>query len=128
MMGRLSKLLVVSLGAGPLAACGTGPGACTLDVAPGIVAEIRDAFDDSPIAEGARGAARDGDFVDSLQPYGAVANGMLISRAGAYERAGDYTVTIEHDGYFAWETRVRVEGDDCHVRTENFSVHLQRLP
>lgn len=124
----MTRLLALSVGTGFLAACGTGPGACTLDVQPGIVVEIRDAFDDAPLAEHARGSARDGEFVDSLQPYGSVANGTLISRAGAYERAGDYTVTVEHDGYFAWETRAQVQGDDCHVRTENFSVHLHRLP
>jgi len=97
----VTRLLALSVGTGFLAACGTGPGACTLDVQPGIVVEIRDAFDDAPLAEHARGSARDGEFVDSLQPYGSVANGTLISRAGAYERAGDYTVTVEHDGYFA---------------------------
>ena len=51
-----------------------------------------------------------GKYVDSLQPYGSVLNGTLISRAGAHKRAGDYTVTVEHDGYFAWETRVQVQG------------------
>ena len=97
--------------------CATGP-ICTDEVVPGLVVEIRDAFDDSPVAETGRGAVHEGEFIDSLQPYGRAGNGVLISRAGADERAGLYSVTVVHEGYFDW----RVDG--VRVRRANVMCRL----
>jgi hypothetical protein len=41
--------------------------------------EIRNAFDDTPLAANARGAVHDATFVDSLRPYGSVGNGTLVA-------------------------------------------------
>ena len=106
--------------------CGTEP-ICTQGVYPAIVIEIRDAFDDVPLAESARGAVQEGEFVDSLRPYGSVGNGVLISRAAADERAGVYAVTVQHDGYVEWRADgVPVRRGSCNVETVNLSAYLQR--
>jgi hypothetical protein len=39
----------------------------------------------------------DGAFTDSLRPYGSLGTGVLVSRAAADEREGDYEVMIEHE-------------------------------
>jgi hypothetical protein len=94
-----------------------------------VAVEIRDGFDDTPLAEAARGAVQEGSFIDSLRPYGTVGNGVLVSRAGADERAGVYSVTVEHDGYGEWRRDgVRVGSDECHVETVLLSAYLQRTP
>jgi hypothetical protein len=120
--------LRLALAAGLLTGCGTEPAACTQEVRPGVVLELRDAFDGAALAEGARGAVHDGGFIDSLRPYGRLGNGTLVSRAAADERPGDYSVRVEHEGYYAWEGGVRVRHDGCHVETVRWSVYLTRLP
>jgi hypothetical protein len=121
------RLVVLGSVAGSLVSCGTEP-TCTQEVRPGVVVEIRDAFDDAPLAANARGAVHDGAFVDSLRPYGTVGNGTLVSRAAADERTGDYRITVQHDGYIAWEGAAGVRGDGCHVETVRLSVYLHRTP
>jgi hypothetical protein len=127
-MPRLLKLFACGFVAGSTASCGFEP-TCTLNVLPAVEVEIRDGFDDTPLAETARGAVREGSFIDSLRPYGTVGNGVLVSRAAADERTGVYSVTVEHDGYAEWRMDgVRVRGDECHVETVVLSAYLQRTP
>ena len=103
------------------------PGACTTEVVPGVVVEIRDADDDTPLAAGARGAVRDGGFTDSLRPH-AGAGEQMLSRAAADERPGLYTVRVEHAGYAEWvEMGIRVGEDGCHVATAELTARLERL-
>jgi hypothetical protein len=99
-------------------------GACTLSVEPGVVVEIRDAADETPIAATASASVTDGGFQDSLRLY----DGSL-TRAGADERAGNYTVQVVHAGYVTWEqTGVRVRDTGCHVDTVTLRADLRRLP
>jgi hypothetical protein len=104
------------------------PGGCTTSVEPGVVVEIRDGADDTPLAAGAHGAVQDGGFADSLQPY-AGAGDQMLSRAAAYERPGLYTVRVEHVGYADWVAAgVRVRDGHCHVATAELTARLERLP
>jgi hypothetical protein len=99
-------------------------GACTTSVEPGVVVEIRDAVDGTPIAATASGSVHEGSFQDSLRLY----DGAL-SRAGADEREGTYTVRVLHTGYVTWEqTGVRVRDTGCHVGTVTLEADLQRTP
>jgi hypothetical protein len=103
---------------------GCDPGACTLDVLPGIIVEIRDVVDGTPIAATASGTVTEGSYQDSLRLY----DGSL-TRAGADEREGIYTVRVLHAGYVPWErTRVRVRDTGCHVDTVTLQADLQREP
>ena len=111
----------------PLAGCGTEP-ICTDETVPGVVVEIRDAFDDAPLAANARGAVHEGTFVDSLRPHSWIGNGTLVGRAAADERPGDYRITVEHEGYLAWEGFARVRANECHVETMVVSAYLDRVP
>ncbi|HET6777637.1 MAG TPA: hypothetical protein VFH26_01985 [Gemmatimonadales bacterium] len=111
-----------------LTGCGTEP-TCTQGVEPAIVVEIRDGFDGTPLAGSSRGAVQEGQFVDSLRPYGSFGNGVLISRAAADERPGVYTVTVEHDGYLTWRVEgVRVQRGSCNVETVQLTAGLQPAP
>ena len=112
--------LVFSLG---LAGCSEW-GGCTLSVEPGVLVEIRDAADGTPIAATASGTITDGSFQDSLRLY----DGSL-TRAGADTREGTYTVRVLHAGYVTWEQRgVRVPDTGCHVDAVTLQADLQRAP
>jgi hypothetical protein len=96
------------------------PGPCSLEARAGIEVEIRDARTGAPIAADARGAVRDGAYLDSLGPGRLAqppATGM-ISRMAAHERAGTYAVEVLHDGYQPWTADgIRVRRGRCHVAT-----------
>jgi hypothetical protein len=99
-------------------------GGCTLSVEPGVRVEIRDAADGTAIAASASGTLTDDGFQDSLRLY----DGAL-TRAGADERAGTYTVRVLHPAYVPWEqTGVRVRDTGCHVDTVTLYADLQRAP
>jgi hypothetical protein len=123
-----SILYVALLAAVSSGACTDGM-ICTTSVEPGIVVEIRDAVDDTPLAADATGRVRDGGFSDSLHAYGVTATGTLLSRAGADEREGIYLVEVSHPGFVTWEqSGVRVTGDACHVETVRLQARLVRAP
>jgi hypothetical protein len=125
-MPHRGTCLTLSLIGMCLAGCDTEPAACTEEVRPGVVVEIRDAFDDTPLANEARGVVQDGSFIDSLRPYGSVENGTLVSRAAAAERPGTYEVTVQREGYLPWVGGAVVRHDACHVETVVLSVYLHR--
>ena len=98
--------------------------ACTLSIEPGVVVEIRDVADGTPIAATASATVMDGSYQDSLRLY----DGSL-TRAGADEREGTYAVQVLHPGYVPWErTGVRVRDTGCHVDTVTLQADLQRAP
>jgi hypothetical protein len=97
-------------------------GGCTLSVEPGVLVEIRDAADGTPIAATASGTLMDGSYRDSLRLH----DGSL-TRAGADERGGTYTVQVLHSGYVPWERRaIRVRDTGCHVDTVTLQAEMQR--
>ena len=118
-----TNILVVLLVTLALSGCSEW-GGCTTSVEPGVIVEIRDAVGGTPIAATASGSVRDGSFQDSLRLY----DGAL-TRAGADEREGTYTVRVLHTGYVTWErTGVRVQDAGCHVDTVTLQAELQRTP
>jgi len=99
-------------------------GGCTLSIEPAVIVEIRDAVDATPIAATASASVSEGSFQDSLRLY----DGSL-TRAGADEREGTYTVRVLHTGYLVWEqTGVHVRDTGCHVATVTLKADLQRAP
>jgi hypothetical protein len=122
-MGNRTLLVLIPLVAAGLTNC-SEMGGCTLSVEPGIVVEIRDAADGTPIAATASGTVSAGTYQDSLQLYD-----LHLSRAGAFERPGIFTVQVAHPGYVGWErTGVRVRDSGCHVDTVTLQADLQRAP
>lgn len=93
-----------------------------------VEVEIRDAVSLSPIADGARGIVRDGQYVDSLRPARGSVEGLL-SMSAAPERPGVYEVLVTRAGYLSWDTAgVLVRDSDCHVRRALLKAYLQREP
>ena len=103
------------------------PRACTTDVRPAIVVQVRDAATQAPAASGATGVLSEGSFSDVMQPADLSENTLELF--GALERPGTYTVTIDEPGYQQWkQERVRVRDGSCHVETVTLQASLVRAP
>src|SRR4051812_42210534 len=100
------RLCLVPVCGAALLACHDAPApvrpACYAYAAPAVEVEIADAATGAPLASVARGAVRDGRYVDSLE-FGPPA--VRVRRA-AYERPGTYAVEVLAPGYLPW----RAEG------------------
>lgn len=102
------------------------PGACTMDVRPAILVQVRDAATQAPAASGTTGVVRDGSFSDIMQ---ADPGENALELRGAQERPGTYTVTIDKPGYQQWtQEDVRVRDGSCHVQTVTLQANLVRTP
>jgi hypothetical protein len=101
---------------------------CTAVAVPGIRVVITDSVSGEPRAMEAVAVAREGAFVDTLDP--AVSQGnVLISRQGAYERPGTYEVVVRAPGYLDWaRTNVIVTSNECHVNPVQLEARLQVTP
>src|SRR5512138_3459215 len=74
---------------------------CPMLLSPGVAVEVRDAFDGSAIASGAKLVAQAGAYADSISfPVGQpeLNSSHLI---GAYQ-PGVYTLTVTKTGYQPW--------------------------
>ncbi|MGE3525136.1 MAG: hypothetical protein AB7I33_04370 [Gemmatimonadales bacterium] len=99
-------------------------GACDASIQPGIIVVIRDSATGTPLAAGASGYAIDGALNDPLHPYGFDGSEM-VSRAGADERPGTYTVLVTHPGYSAWSRAgIRLTRGECHVNQVTLTADL----
>jgi hypothetical protein len=95
-------------------------------VVPGIVVEITDAATGAWIAGGARGAVRDGSYVDSLAPHHFRGDNTMKTRQAAGDRAGVYEVAVVHEGYRDWSRAgVRVEKAVCSVTTVSLQAAME---
>jgi hypothetical protein len=100
---------------------GTG---CDSVLLPGLRIDVVDSASSTaiPPAAGARVIARAGAYADTAT--------LQSSRVAlAYERAGTYTVFVEHPAYRPWSRGgVRVREDDCHVVPTELTARLQPQP
>lgn len=94
-----------------------------------IVVQIRDAVTGAPLAAGARGAIRDGAYVDSLRPPTSDASGRLLALDGGAGRPGTYEVTVIYPGYRIWQQDGVVVGTgSCGVASRLLHADLEPLP
>jgi len=94
-----------------------------------IVVQIRDAVTGAPLAAGARGAIRDGGYVDSLRPPTTDASSGLLTLTAGPGRAGTYDVTVVHPGYQPWhQTGVVVNDNSCGVASRLLHADLEPQP
>ncbi len=94
-----------------------------------IVVQVQDAVTGAPLAAGARGAIRDGGYVDSLRPPTPDASGRLLRLTGGAGRAGTYDVTVAYPGYQMWQQRgVVVNTIGCGVAGRLLHADLQPQP
>ncbi len=105
----------------------TRPGSvCTEEARPALMVALTDSISGANNFTGVSVVARDGAYADSVaQPTypGLPYNGPV---ALAYERAGNYTITVRADGYVPWvRTAVAVTRDQCHVVTVGITARLK---
>ena len=109
-VGRLMPALL-SLCLIPTTACGS---VCTTEFVPGILVLLDDDLSNVTVT------ATEGSFTETVNvPPGASA--VLL----VYERPGTYRIEVNAPGYASWTmSTVRVEADDCHVRTVELTAEL----
>jgi hypothetical protein len=112
-----------------LAACDAG--GCTLNIVPGVEAEVKDRLTNEYLTVTPRGVVREGTYQDSLRDGGQTLDvpPRTISLIGADERPGRYVVQLEAEGYQPWDTAgVEARESDCHVRTASFTAAMDPAP
>jgi hypothetical protein len=111
-----------------VAACGTGPDACTASVEPAITVVARAADTGENVTDGAQGTVSEDTYVDSLRPAEFDQQRVLLLRA-ADERAGTYDLWLERDGYQAVSlSGIEVSSGECHVNTVSMEITLVPIP
>ena len=118
-MKRIAPVVVVAVLA---AACGkstTGPGgvACTTLAAAGLNITVVDSLTGQPSAfAGLWARAKDGAYTDSSATAFVEQPAGTVRMALAYERPGNFAVTVHASGYQDWtKSGVTVTKDVCHV-------------
>ena len=115
----------------PLANACSEPGACLLNIEPGVEVEVRDAVSDDFLSVVPLGVVREGTYQDSLRIQSTTIDvpPRVVTLAAADERTGRYTVHLEAEGYEAWDTAgVRATEGSCHVETARFIARLIPTP
>ena len=112
-----------------LAACGTGPGACTLDIIPAITVRALAAGTGENVTHGAQGSVSEGTYVDSLRPAQIDIAQRVLLLSGADERPGTYDLFVERDGYQAVSLGgLEARPGECHVKTVEVNVTMVPIP
>jgi hypothetical protein len=116
--GWLASLVVVGCADSDLVAC-------TEEARPGLVVTVRDSVVGAAVYQNVRVVARNGVYADTATE--SLLQSGIYSLA--YERAGTYTVSVEHPSYAVWQrSGVTVTADQCHVETVALLARLQLLP
>ncbi len=94
---------------------------CTTNSVEGLEIIVKSKDTNDAITEGITVIATDNDYTERLQN---ISNDSIY--IGAFEREGNYTITISGEGYktFVSTDLITVTSDVCHVITENreFSI------
>ena len=125
---RLTTIVLCLLAAVTSGCSSFTPIACTTDYRPGLTIEVRDAKTNAPIATAALIIIRDGDYTETL---GIPVEGgpISLSKSGAYERAGTYSVQVSQGGYASQTfSGIVVTRDQCHVIGRVIAAALTPLP
>jgi len=95
---------------------------CTEEARAGLNITIKDAETNAYLNEGVSVVATDGSFSETLESFD-VAEPIF---SGAYEREGNYTVTVSKTGYVTYTSEViSVTSDVCHVIPQQRTILLQ---
>lgn len=95
---------------------------CTEEARAGLMVTVKDAMNGTFLTEGVTVTAVDGNYTEELTNVSEFTQEFI----GAYERAGNYTITVTKQGYVTQVTLVIEVGEDiCHVIGESVLVELQ---
>ena len=105
-----------------LAACdSTAPQVCTAEFVYGVQITVRDSVTSQILTDSISGTLVDGTFSEAMIVLGNVL-------AGAGEREGTYSATVQVPGYAPWSrSGIVVTADECHVRPVELEALVQSL-
>ena len=96
--------------------------ACTEEARAGLNITIKDAITNAYLNEGVSVLATDGSYSETLMSFD-LAEPIF---SGAYEREGNYTITVSKTGYVTYTSEViSVTSDVCHVIPQQRTILLQ---
>lgn len=96
--------------------------ACTEEARAGLNITIKDSETNAYLSEGVSVVATDGSYSETLQSFDSTE--PIFS--GAYEREGNYTITVSKTGYVTYTSEViSVTSDVCHVIPQQRTILLQ---
>ena len=113
-----------------LAACGTEPGGCTLNLVPGVTVRALAAGTGDNVTDGAQGTVSEGTYVDSLRPIDFdIVDQRVLMLSAAYERPGTYDLFLEREGYQAVSlSGIEARDGGCHVHTAAVNITMVPIP
>jgi hypothetical protein len=96
--------------------------ACTEEAKAGLNITIKDAETNLYLSEGVSVIAIDGSYSEALISFDVVE--PIFS--GAYEREGNYIITVSKSGYVTYTSEIiTVTSDVCHVIPQQITILLQ---
>lgn len=96
-------------------------GNCTEEARAGLNVTVKNAITGVVLGEGITVVAADGTYTETLESFESPS-----VFAGAWERAGNYTLTVSSEGYQTHVTEIiPVTAGVCHVNGEEVTVMLQ---
>ena len=94
---------------------------CTTEAVAALNVTVRLGNSTTPTSEGITVVATDGNYTETLQVV-STTNPTFI---GAFERQGNYTITVSKEGYQTFTSGViSITRDECHVIPELIDVAL----
>jgi len=103
-------------------------GPCTLNLVAAIGIEIHEQGTGLPISCGATVMIHDGGYQEEISnPAGHKCDDSR-KLFGAYERPGNYTLSVMKNGYFDWsQSDIVVTEGDCHVNSVTIKSYLVKI-
>ncbi len=96
--------------------------ACTLEARAGLNVTVKDAATNNYLGIGTTVLATDGNYSETLQ----YKEGIIPTFSGAWEREGNYILTVSAEGYATYVSEnIIVTSDECHVIPQQIEVLLQ---
>jgi hypothetical protein len=96
--------------------------ACTMEARAGLNVTVKDAVTNNYLGIGTTVVATDGTYSETLEYM----EGIIPTFAGAWEREGNYILTVLAEGYATYVSEtITVTSDECHVIPQQIEVLLQ---
>ena len=97
---------------------------CTMEARAALNVTVTLGDSSENVTNGITVTATDGDFTEVLQTY--IEGDWVFS--GAYERPGNYTITVTCEGYQTYISQlIPIARDQCHVIPRQLQVNLQPI-
>ncbi len=94
---------------------------CTEVLVAGLSVTVKDDTTDAILTDGVLAIATDGSYTETLENL--EGNQVFL---GAWERAGNYILTVSKQGYQTFASNaIRVTEDECHVITAEVEIRLR---